>query len=50
MKDKSKLYKSSGGEMKQCFCIGAENCDDENCSLVKACKEKTTPSEDKENV
>ena len=39
VKDKSELY-IEGGEGKQCFCVGPENCEDETCSLVEAHKKK----------
>jgi len=40
MKDKSVIYKDeSDGQMKQCFCVGPENCEDNNCTLVQRYKE-----------
>lgn len=43
--DKSELHKSKTGEMKQCFCIGPENCKDENCKLVQEYKEECKSAE-----
>ena len=38
--DKTKMhYDGVLGEMKQCFCIGPEKCNDEFCKLVKEHRE-----------
>jgi hypothetical protein len=43
MKDKSKLYQDDNDkQLKQCFCIGPENCEDEDCVLVKNYKDAHT--------
>lgn len=36
--DKSKLYKDDDGNIKECFCVGPKNCDDDTCILVKRYK------------
>ncbi len=38
--NKDKIYVADDGQIKQCFCVGPENCEDETCELVRKFKEK----------